>query len=91
MARSKWASTLAAQGRDPMPHWGKRKAYEVPYAKKQRMKRLMAAKDKVIAREGKIQKNRKTGGDFWGDVGDFFTKTLPDVAMQALPMLLTAL
>ncbi len=70
---------------DPPPRWGKRKAYEVPYAKKQRLKRAKKS------REGKIQKNRKTGGDFWSDVGDFFTKTLPDVAMQALPMLLTAL
>ena len=67
---------------DPLPRWGKRKPYEVPYAKKQRLKR---AKKKVIAREGKTPKNRKTGGDF------FFTKTLPDVAIQALPMLLAAL
>ena len=75
---------------DPLPRWGKRKPYEVPYAKKQRLKRERAKK-KVIAREGKTPKNRKTGGDFWGDVGDFFTKTLPDVAIQALPMLLAAL
>ena len=45
-------------------------AYEVPYAKKQRLKRLRAAQ-----KGKKTPKDRKTGGDFWGDVGDFFTHT----------------
>ena len=39
----------------------------------------------------KQKRDRKVGGDFWGDVGNFFTQTLPDVASQALPLLLTAL
>ena len=89
-------------GRIKAPRW-RRKAYEVPYARKQRLKkdtatrakvnatraRMRADKAKVIARN--TPKNLKQGGDFWSDVGDFFTKTLPDVASQALPMLLTAL
>jgi hypothetical protein len=81
MARSKWA--IAPEGRS-------KREYEVPYAKKQRLKRK--AKAKVLKRGGKrVAKNRQVGGDFWGDVGNFFTKTLPDVAMTALPILLTML
>lgn len=34
--------------------------------------------------------NRR-GGDFWGDVGNFFTHTVPDTAMNIAPILLTAL
>ena len=34
--------------------------------------------------------NRR-GGDFWGDVGNFFTHTVPDTVMNIAPMILTAL
>ena len=61
----------------PGPH------YEVPYAKKQRALQKQRALRK--------KKDHKVGGDFWGDVGNFFTQTLPDVASQALPLLLAAL
>ena len=85
MARSKWAIALAAEGRPT------HRKYEVPYAKKHRLQ-MQRAKAKVLKRAGKrVAKNRQVGGDFWGDVGNFFTHTLPDVAVQALPMLLAAL
>ena len=38
-----------------------------------------------------IPKGRASGGDFWGDVGNFFTHTLPEVATQVIPMALAAL
>ena len=87
--------------------WGRRPQYEVPYARRKRLKREKAAKmanksKASIIKQAKIdddnygklkaqKANRKVGGDFWGDVGNFFTHTLPDVATQALPMLLAAL
>ena len=89
-------------GRIKAPRW-RRKAYEAPNKRKQRLTKERATKVKVNATRARMRddkakliarntpKNLKQGGDFWTDVGDFFTKTLPDVASQALPMLLAAL
>ena len=39
----------------------------------------------------KTTKQRAVGGDFWGDVGNFFTHTLPDIATTALPIIMSVL
>ena len=35
--------------------------------------------------------DRAVGGDFWSDVGNFFTHTLPEIAQVAMPIILSVL
>ena len=37
------------------------------------------------------KRGHASGGDFWGDVGNFFTHTLPETVVSVAPMLLAAL